>query len=109
MKHGICIILSILLSLISATLMSQNFIYVNQIGYPATATKQALVANITDKTFYVKDAVSHNDVMKGTVSTGKFWRESNETISWADFTTLKKPGKYFIKIGHDKSDCHSLF
>ena len=108
MKHGIYIILSILLSLISATLMSQNFIYVNQIGYPATATKQALVANLTDKTFYVKDAVSHNDVMKGTVSTGKFWRESNETISWADFTTLKKPGKYFIKIGNDKSETFEI-
>ena len=45
MKHGISIIVSVLMSLISATLMSQNFIYVNQIGYPSTATKQALAAN----------------------------------------------------------------
>lgn len=90
--------------LASATLVGQNFVYVNQVGYPASATKQALVANLTEKTFFVKDAVSHSDVMKGTVSSAKFWRESNENISWADFSSLKKPGKYFIKIGTDKSE-----
>lgn len=109
MKHRLSIIiLSILTSLVCSELMSQNFIYVNQVGYPAYSTKQALVANLTEKTFFVKDAVSHNDIMKGTVSTGKFWRESNETVSWADFSNLKTPGKYFIKIGSDKSETFEI-
>lgn len=99
---------TIIILLISTTLMSQDFIHLNQVGYPATATKQALVTNLTDKTFFVKEAVSHNDVMKGTISSSKFWRESNENISWADFSSLRKPGKYFIKIGTEKSETFEI-
>lgn len=80
-----------------------NFIRVNQIGYYCHSTKQAILANMDAPDFEVREAVSGDVVFRGTLSEGKHWKQSNETLQVADFTALTKPGKYYVYCLNEKS------
>lgn len=80
-----------------------NFVRVNQIGYYAHSTKQAILANMDATEFEVRESVTGDVVFRGELSEGKHWKQSNETLQVADFTKLTKPGKYYVYCLNEKS------
>lgn len=80
-----------------------NFVRVNQVGYYAHSTKQAILANMDATEFEVREQVSGDVVYRGELKEGKHWKQSNETLQVADFTKVTKPGKYYIHCLNEKS------
>lgn len=80
-----------------------NFIRVNQVGYYAHSTKQAILANMEAEDFEIREYVSGDVVFRGELQEGKHWKQSNETLQVADFSTLTKPGKYYVYCLNEKS------
>ncbi len=92
----------------SATAQNISFVHANQVAYSANAPKTAMVVDLNEKTFVIKDAKTDVDVYKGELPKKKFWRESNEDVTWADFSDFKKPGKYYVKVGNDRTPSFSI-
>ena len=80
-----------------------NFIRVNQVGYYAHSTKQAILANMEAEDFEIREYVSGDVVFRGELQEGKHWKQSNETLQVADFSALTKPGKYYVYCLNEKS------
>lgn len=92
----------VLLILSSMYTFSQN-IRVNQVGYLLQREKTAFVANMQEKSFAIKDAQTNATVYNGTLSEGKYWNLSEETLQVADFSDFKQEGKYYISCGEANS------
>ena len=84
------------LALLYATLaLSQTptqSIYLNQLGFYPTAPKEAVIVGMVPfNNFYIKRAKTGKTVFKGQLS-------FSETAQIADFSRLRKPGRYFIEV-----------
>jgi endoglucanase len=73
-------------------------IKVNQLGFAPLASKQALVPNLAASTFEVIDAASGKPALRARLAAPALWRASMETVRLADFSSLKTPGRYRIKV-----------
>lgn len=106
-------------------------IRVNQVGYlPQDDHKRAFVANAAGTEFQIVDAVSRTPVYKGSLTTVGASNEGgiritgyynsinplyqfqkplgNVTLSMADFSSLKAPGRYFLTCGKDTSSTFAI-
>lgn len=89
--------------LFSVSEAADDGIHVDQVGYLTNHDKVAMVADAKDKTFEIIDAKTNKVVFTGKLSAPKYDAMSEETLSKADFTNLKTPGTYILKVGNRES------
>ncbi|SHG59203.1 heme-degrading domain-containing protein [Massilia sp. CF038] len=73
-------------------------IKVNQLGFLPLSSKLAVVPQLEATAFEVIDADSGKPVFKGSLRAPAAWAPSGETVRLADFSALKTPGSYRIKV-----------
>ena len=89
--------------LISTSEAADDGIHVDQVGYLTNYDKVAMVADAKDKTFEIIDTKTNKVVFTGKLSAPKYDAMSEETLSKADFTDLKTPGTYILKVDNRES------
>jgi endoglucanase len=80
-------------------------IRVNQLGFAPQAEKLAVVTDGAAASFEVVAADSGKTVFSGKLGAPAVWKASAETVRLADFSALRTPGEYRLKIdGQQASD-----
>ena len=78
-------------------------IRINQLGYYPDGPKIAIVLEASDQTDFQIIDNSGKIVFSGKLSPEIFWEKSGENAKRADFSSLKKPGGYKLKVGQSVS------
>lgn len=71
---------------------------VNQLGFAPTSTKLLIVPGQQSVPFSVLNTTTGQTVLQGQTSAARWWPESAEWVSVADFSTVITPGTYQINI-----------
>ncbi len=71
-------------------------IRVNQVGYNSNSIKTAFVAGGKAQTFELRNASTNEVVYTGSLSEGKYWELSDETLQIADFSDFTNEGTYVV-------------
>jgi len=80
-------------------------IRVNQLGFAPQAEKLAVVTDGAAASFEVVAADTGKTVFSGKLGAPAVWKASAETVRLADFSALRTPGEYRLKIdGQQASD-----
>lgn len=78
--------------------MADSAIKINQVGFPPAAQKLAVVPAGKAVSFTVVDANTGKPVLREKLGAPKPWDVSGETVRIADFTALKTPGRYRLRV-----------
>ena len=70
----------------------------DQIGFYPSMPKIAVVKNASSTPFYIVSSSLSDTLFKGALSTAQTWTYSNESVSIADFSDLKKSGIYKMLV-----------
>lgn len=73
-------------------------IHLNQVGFLPESGKIAVVPNIASGEFWLVDAKTGAEVLRGPLSQAQSWDPAGETIKVADFSAFNKPGRYKIRV-----------
>ncbi|WP_222867981.1 glycoside hydrolase family 9 protein [Saccharophagus sp. K07] len=73
-------------------------IHLNQIGFLPEANKVAVVPNTVGGEFWLVDAKTGRELLRGPLSQAQSWDVAGETVKIADFTAFNKPGHYKVKV-----------
>lgn len=73
-------------------------IRLNQLGFMPESAKWAVVPDVAATKFQVIDAVSDAEVYSGSLSAAAYWDASNENVKLAQFSDLKTPGEYRLRV-----------
>ncbi len=81
-------------------------IKINQLGYFPSGKKVFCVANSVSGSFII---VNHENkaIYQGKLKNKGYWGKSGEQIKTGEFTSINKPGKYYIAIS-DKGNSHAF-
>jgi endoglucanase len=90
--------LTFLLLFYLSTIEAQT-ILTNQIGFKPNSEKRAFISDSEVKTFQIINSSTQETVLKGEISTPKYWEPSGTNVGIADFSSIQKPGKYSIVVG----------
>ncbi len=107
-KNFVCAGFALLLSIAGceAKKVAKNEakIHVSQLGYTPNSDKKAMIVpdGIVDS-FYLCDAASGKVCYRGKLTPKKYWDLSGEELQWADFSTYKTSGEYYISVGDKRS------
>lgn len=75
-----------------------NKFHLNQFGFLVYGTKVAIVPDVQMGEFWLIDADTKAEVLRGPLTQPARWEPSGTTVKVADFTAFNKPGRYFIRI-----------
>jgi len=81
----------------------EDKIRINQLGYYPEGPKIAIVIEATNQTDFQIINNSGKIVFSGKLSPDIFWEKSSDHAKRADFSSLKKPGSYKLKVGQSVS------
>ena len=87
------------LCFLSLNVFSQSRVRLNQVGFYPKSEKIALGFDVSETEFYVINISTTDTVFTGSLSTGKYWSQAQETVKIADFTALETAGDYIVKVG----------
>ena len=73
-------------------------IRVNQVGFAPGASKVAVVQHGAANAFEVVRAATGSSVMRGKLGKPSTWTSSGESVRLADFSALREPGAYRLKV-----------
>lgn len=73
-------------------------IHLNQVGFLPDSGKIAVVPNVASGEFWLVDAKSGSEVLRGPLSQAQSWDVAGDTVKIADFTAFNKPGHYKIRV-----------
>lgn len=82
----------------SSTALSGALIKLNQLGFVPAAAKWALVPEVPATDFNVIDANTGAVVFTGALSAAAPWEPAQEQVKLADFSVLKTPGEYRLRV-----------
>lgn len=85
----------------SSILHAQDAIKLNQVGFYPDAPKIAIFPDDAAGKFRVVDISTEEPVFESDLNHPKFWELAGETVSIADFSEFKTPGRYYIE--HDRA------
>lgn len=92
----------LLLGMMVPTAMAQvtdkSRIRLNQVGFLPEASKIAVVPNVEVGEFWLIQAESNTEVLRGPLSQSQSWDMSGDTVKIADFSAYNKPGRYKIRV-----------
>jgi endoglucanase len=90
-------------------------IALNQVGFlPGRAKRAAVVVDAASSgeagavPFRVVEAASGRKVFEGTLSAARTDAASGDTVAWADFSALKRPGTYRVEACGQSSDAFAV-
>ncbi len=75
-----------------------SLIKVNQIGFLPESAKLALIPDGAATQFKVIQAGSDTEVFSGELTAAARWEPANESVKLADFSSVKAPGDYKIRV-----------
>jgi len=78
-------------------------IRINQLGYYPDGPKIAIVIDASNETDFEIVDKSGKTIFSGSLSGEIFWEKSGEHARRADFSSIKKPGEYRLKVGQSIS------
>lgn len=81
-----------------------NSIRVNQLGFPVSCCKQAIVSDENATTFEIRNTQTDEVVFQGNLSESKYSKFSEENVKFAQFSELTTPGTYYIFCNGHKSN-----
>lgn len=73
-------------------------IHLNQLGFLPESGKIAVVPDTPVGEFWLVDAKTDSEVLRGPLSQAQTWDVAGETVKIADFTAFNKPGYYRIRV-----------
>lgn len=73
-------------------------IHLNQVGFLPEATKIAVVPDTVSGEFWLIDAKTNSEVLRGPLSQAQAWEAAGEKVKVADFSAFNKPGHYKIRV-----------
>jgi endoglucanase len=76
----------------------ENGIKINQLGFLPAAQKLAVVPGDAQARFSVVDAATGKPVLDGKLPGAATWDASGESVRVADFSALRTPGRYRIRV-----------
>jgi endoglucanase len=82
----------------SSAVVSGN-IRLNQLGFLPESAKWAVVPAGAATTFTVINAATNAEVFSGNLSAAATWSASEESVKLADFSSVKTPGDYLVRVG----------
>jgi endoglucanase len=91
-------LLSLSAVLLCASGAQASGIKVNQVGFLPVSQKLAVVPAGAAQRFFVVDATNGKPVFEGQLGAPAVWDASGENVALADFSGLKAPGKYRIRV-----------
>jgi endoglucanase len=97
-RYCLPVIISLLIIGQIASSQKTSDIRINQIGFYPSMPKIAVVRNASGGPFYIVSSLHADTLLKGTLSAAQIWNYSNESVSVADFSVLKAPGRYTIIV-----------
>ncbi|GAB5409348.1 MAG: glycoside hydrolase family 9 protein [Balneolaceae bacterium] len=89
----------------SQTTDSSDKILVNQVGYPISAAKKALIRSDVES-YFLKDS-NGNKIFNGNVHEPKYWELSGDAVGVANFSAFTQPGEYQLCISD--TECSAPF
>jgi endoglucanase len=97
MKHKQALVAACVSLLLAPGARAED-IKVNQVGFLPASQKLAVVPAGSAASFAVVDAATGKPVLEGELGAGAAWDVSGETVRLADFSRLRAPGRYRIKV-----------
>jgi len=73
-------------------------IKLNQLGFLPESAKWAVVPAGAATTFKVINAATNAEVFSGNLSAAAIWSASEESVKLADFSSVKTPGDYLVRV-----------
>lgn len=80
------------------TVTTESLIKLNQLGFPSSAPKKAVVPSIDSDRFYILDSASDQVVYTGTLSPSRSWEPAGESVKLADFSDFTANGNYQLHV-----------
>jgi endoglucanase len=81
-----------------ASAAADGSVKINQLGFLPTAQKLAVVPGDAQSRFSVVDAATGSQVLDGEMAAAATWDASGERVRIADFSALRTPGRYRIRV-----------
>lgn len=85
-------------------LSQDNIIRLNQLGFPTTYGKQAIISDESATSFEVRNVQNDEVVFQGNLTEAKYSKFSEENVKFAQFSELTTPGTYYILCNGRKSN-----
>lgn len=82
----------------SAAAVAAGNIKLNQLGFLPESAKWAVVPAGGATSFKVINAANNTEVFNGTLSAAATWTASEESVKLADFSSVKTPGDYLLRV-----------
>ena len=73
-------------------------IKLNHLGFLPESAKWAVVPSVAATSFKVINTTTNTEVFSGTLSAAATWTASEESIKLADFSSVKTPGNYLLRV-----------
>jgi endoglucanase len=73
-------------------------IHLNQVGFLPDSGKIAIVPNVVSGEFWLVDAKTGSEVLRGPLSQAQSWDVAGDSVKVADFTAFNKAGHYKIRV-----------
>lgn len=77
---------------------NSGLIKINQLGFLPESAKVAIVPNVAATSFKLVKAGTATEVFSGTLSVAAVWDASEESVKVADFSSVKTPGDYQLRV-----------
>jgi endoglucanase len=82
----------------SSTAAVAGNIKLNQLGFLPESAKWAVVPAGSAATFKVINTATNAEVLSGNLSAATTWSASEESVRLADFSSVKTPGDYLVRV-----------
>lgn len=82
----------------SSTAVVADRIKLNQLGFMPESAKWAVVPSSSATRFQVINTATGAEVLGGDLSAAATWTASEESVKLADFSSLKTPGDYLVRV-----------
>jgi len=83
---------------ISTSTLAGDNIKLNQLGFLPESAKWAVVPAVAATSFSVINVTTNKEVFSGTLTAAAIWTASEESVKLADFSSIKTPGEYLIRV-----------
>ncbi|MBS2099369.1 glycoside hydrolase family 9 protein [Carboxylicivirga linearis] len=100
--------LNLLLIISIASCAQKTSIKVNSLGFRPNDAKIASVTQPAASTFSIVYNQTQEIVIEGNINQPVYQSDVNEKVARINFTKLKQPGKYYIKVGDVKSSVFEI-
>ncbi|WP_156184303.1 glycoside hydrolase family 9 protein [Cellvibrio sp. pealriver] len=82
----------------SSAVSSVAAIKLNQLGFLPESAKWAVIPDVSATQFRIINVATDAEIYTGTLSAATYWDASDERVKRADFSNVKTPGEYVVRV-----------